>query len=1160
MAWLVALFCVFTFQTTLAAVEDRIQIHPLPPHMLSALQAADLADGFEPVPAPEVIVEALQRALAGSGNVRVTEGEQDKPAWPGQHNGALGAPAFPGEIILNPTARTPREIRVEQPEGLLSRNHRQGRQLSEEEARPLDARTAADFLQTYSTILRLDNPSAEKKLVRHFTDDLGKTHLRYDQYYQGVPVWPGQWQVSLDQGGRVERFSGAFVPTPKRVVMQPTVDRDRALGTAMRAVAHVQPMARGQDGEDGENETVDAELIVYAPGDRPERLAWKFTLELSLTQVWRVIVDAHADLVLDAYNIVPNSAVEVTGTGVLGDQLTVKAWFENEKYVLHDRTKSMYDPGKEEGVIATVDARNVFLDQPGFTAYEVEASSPTGPWLPDGISLHHNLSLTYDYFLEKHNWTSLDNKGHNVLALARLGDKMANAFWFPSLKILGFGDGQPYAADLTVVAHEFTHGVTTFTSNLEYRDQSGAINEAMSDIFAVAADAWVNNRINWNYGYISDAEKGGTRSLSNPGSFEVLGYAYPSRMSEYFHRNHPLLQRLVNQDYGGVHINNMIVSHAFYHLAEGLPAAIGIEKAARIFFRANTVHLLVNSQFVDARLACIRSAEELFGANSPEAQAAGAAFDVVEIFGGQPTPDVPPDIPDVPGMDSDLFLYFNTDFQTYYLARRETALGDPVTGVHFARLATAVIRPSVSRDGSLACYVSTDRDLVLQRTDNSGEFAQLNRQDIYSVAMSPDATKIAMVFLKQGKASNGIAVYDIETDTLTEYMLRSQAIDGPPVDNIQFAEIMTFSADGRILFYDAFSVFRKSDGSQIGAWALYALNLASGETFTLASNVDGLQIGNPALANTTSGILVLDVYDVGTNVNAIVALNLMDGKAHPIQQTHNMVAVPAFTGDDSGVVFSLRNTQNLTVSSMVIQPLANDRLTPQGDARVYLAEGFAGIIYRRGTYVAPNPRVDLSAESLSFGEVAVGQSRQETVTITNGGYGTLNIVELAVSGPDSGSFSLTGNCIGASLQRNASCAMLTTFTPTGPGTMTGTVMVRTNDPVQADKPLSLSGIGQATQQTGSLRITITPPEAAAAGAMWRRKGTMDWFASGATESDIAVDTYEIEFKPVPGWRPPGNVTVTVQAGTTQTSVSAYSEQGGVLPGVLMLLLDEVEKQ
>ncbi|NJL59420.1 MAG: M4 family metallopeptidase [Desulfobacteraceae bacterium] len=176
-----------------------------------------------------------------------------------------------------------------------------------------------------------------------------------------------------------------------------------------------------------------------------------------------------------------------------------------------------------------------------------------------------------------------------------------------------FGDGQPFAGALDVVAHELTHGITSYTANLVYQDQSGALNEAFSDIFGEAVEARTTGKADWKMGTnLSDT----IRLISNPSSLEIIsgsGRYYPSKMSRFYARGDSLLSKLENQDYGGVHINTTIVSHAFYLLAEGMSGAIGIQDAENFNFGALTYHLVSNSQFIDARLACITSAEELFG-------------------------------------------------------------------------------------------------------------------------------------------------------------------------------------------------------------------------------------------------------------------------------------------------------------------------------------------------------------------------------------------------------------------------------------------------------------------------------------------------------------------------------------------------------------------
>ncbi|GAB6060711.1 M4 family metallopeptidase [Desulfonatronum parangueonense] len=921
-----------------AAVLDDIHVHPLPAGISTALSAA-AADGHASAANPRDTVMALRAALSGylgdtfNGIAGLPEGKPVRTT-----RADTSSREIPDEIILKAGAQTPRQIVM--PVRDVVRTKAGGWSPNDQD---YHLEMAGDFLYVYRDVLRLADPDREKALVRYFQDGTGRAHVRYAQQYKDIPVWPAQWQISLTPDGRVERFSGAYAPTPKRLVLKPTVDSFRAIEIAFAVIAHA-----GLVVEDPSAVGIDEELIIFAPGDRPAILTWKVELHVSLDQVWRVLVDAHAGFVLDAYNTIPGVSSVVSGTGVLGDPIAVMGLKEGDAYVLLDTSKPMFDQTAESGVIMTLDARNTVSE----TLWHHTAPLPSGPWVADGLSLHRNMSLTYDYFHQVHDWSSFDGQGHDLVGITRIGQNYYNAFWNPHHKIMGYGDARPFVADLGVVAHEFTHGITSSTSDLVYRDQSGSANEAMSDIFGVAADAWAKGRINWIMGYI--AEDGGMRSLSDPGSIRIapdLPYVYPSRMSEYLGRDHPLWEMIGTDDHGGVHINNMIVSHAFYLMAEALPGAMGLERAAAIFFRANTVHLLSNSQFIDVRLACIASAEELYGKGSPEALIVAQAFDMVEIydpaFSGEPvSPRDPRDIPFLSGADNDIFLF--ATHEGTFLGRREAALGDPVQGVQLSSYPAAAIRPSVSRDGTFVSYVTIDDDMAVQVTDGSEDVEKLGMPGfVYSTSMSPDGNKYAFVLQDEEQPSNTIVVVDARTGEVVEYQLRVQLFDAPPKDMIRFAETMTFSADGNHLVYDAFSVFDVVGGDRIGAWAVYALDLTTGMNYPLVSSASGLHIGNPSLANTTNDVMTMDVYDPVSNTSTVITLNLLNGNMVPVHQIPGMVGVPAFTGDDQGIVFSYPNQEKMTGSSLSVQALAADRMTPQGEALWYLDEGFAGVVYRR---------------------------------------------------------------------------------------------------------------------------------------------------------------------------------------------------------------------
>jgi len=75
--------------------------------------------------------------------------------------------------------------------------------------------------------------------------------------------------------------------------------------------------------------------------------------------------------------------------------------------------------------------------------------------------------------------------------------------------------------------------------------------------------------------------------------------------------------------------------------------------------------------------------------------------------------------------------------------------------------------------------------------------------------------------------------------------------------------------------------------------------------------------------------------------------------------------------------------------------------------------------------------------------------------------------------------------------------------------------------------------------TGSLRVTIAPPECMAAGAQWRREGTTNWLDSGYTESGLLVGNHMVEFRDIPGWSTPGEMKVTISDGQTTNASGIY---------------------
>ena len=664
-----------------------------------------------------------------------------------------------------------------------------------------------------------------------------------------------------------------------------------------------------------------------------------------MTSRWLVVIDAVNGAELTAYSLVMHQQVAGSGVDLFGRTRPLNVWQQDGLFWMVDTSKPMFDPRfdwNNRGAIWIYDARNQELESSHHSL--VPSFSPTSGWLPDAVSASHNLSQAYDYYLERHNRDSFDDQGASIPAIVRIGgEHQNNAFWTGS--VLGFGDGLPFAGALDVVGHELTHAVIQYSANLIYQNQPGALNESFSDIFGEMIEARTTGRPDWLIGQAL-GDRRFMRNMANPAALTFDGHRpYPTKMSEFFY---------THEDDGGVHINSSIINRAFYLLAAGLNGAVGLRAAERIFYRALTVHLVQNSQFVDARLACIQAAEELFGPESVQARKTVEAFDAVEISdSAPPTPD-PPAIPSVRGPDSTLFVY-RDEFGNFGLGRREDALGDPAHGTQLATAIVAAARPSVSRNGEFAVFVNAQNDICFIGTDGSGEDC-LGLDFVASVAMSPDTRFFGFVLLDtQGNhPDNRITVVDVETRQDRTFTLKTPTYDGPATDTILRADAMDFTSDGQWVIYDALNAISFADGSQLRQWSLYALHLATGTNLPLIRPIPGLNIAYPALSQTSDNLLAFDVFDVARNQSTVYAANLNTGELATIATVAGSFSVPGYTGDDTAIVFTQRDPSVPLGFSLFRQPLATDHITPQGPASIWLRNADFGVIYRR-----PGPHTGL---------------------------------------------------------------------------------------------------------------------------------------------------------------------------------------------------------
>jgi bacillolysin len=917
--------------------------------------------------------------------------------------------------------------------------------------RERDEKTAREFLRSKRNLVRISNPDEELRLSRYSEDELGRRHLRYEQSYKGLPVWPAELNIHLDKYGNADLMNGAYVPSPRRLVTKPVLNVDAAIRQAHEVVPGSETAGNGK-----------SELIVYAPEDRMPRLAWKIEVPVSIESKWLVVIDALNGTTLTAFNQAMNANVAGSGTDLFGKKQQLNVWREGSQYYMVDTTKQMYDitskpPALDatRGAIMIYDMGNNSIPDNGNISLQlVKSQNPTSGWLSDAVSLAWCFSKTYDYYLSRHNRNSFDGKGCSIVGAVRWSRDLDNAMFSSDANMMFFGDGAPNAGSVDVVAHEFTHGVTTYESGLIYKNQSGALNEAFSDIFGEMVEAYSYGNADWINGAVLNDNGRNSKDPSHQKIDPGSGEYYPSKMSEFY---------ATTADNGGVHINCTILSHCCYLLAEGMQGAIGLRDAEKIFYRAQKFHLVSNSQFIDCRLACIASAEELFGENSSQAQKVAQAFDAVEIYDNNKTPE-PPSVTPVGGKDATMFVSYSSIYGGYYLTRQEDALGDSSEGSWISCYDIAQARPSVSGDGSLAFFVDGVNDACFIATDTDGNLCEEClgfAGEISSVAMSPDGQIYGFVLLDEfGEPDNSIMVVDLRPGGQSQtYTLVSPSIDGVALNTVMFADAMDFSSDNRYLLYDAYNVMQFNDGAMIGVWSIYAIDLLSGQTMALFGPLAGVDIGYPSISQTTNHLMTFDVLDESTGVSSILAVNLISSEYNVVGTVANTWGIPGFTGNDRAIVYTRKDSSTSTGYSLMKRALLADKITPTGASTLFMKDASYGVIYRRGDFNPPVPNISISPDSLNFGTVSVGGSLKKQITISNTGTSDLDIEKISIAGEHAPQFKIAGGCAGQTLPASGSCKFYVEFRPNSTGAKSAEISMKSNDPAKPTRNIQLSGAG-----------------------------------------------------------------------------------------------------
>ena len=543
------------------------------------------------------------------------------------------------------------------------------------------AAASIDFIAARPDLFGLRDPKSELRILRRESDQLGSTHVRFDQMYQGLPVWGCQKIVHFRDASTIYMVAGQTVPTPE-LSTTPKVTSANAETAALNAV---------KSAVGAEPVKTNPELVVY-PDQRVSKLAWQVVVSgvQNPTIKWRVFVDALTGAVLHQYNDVKEDGPTVsTGIGVNHITHTFNTYQFGPDYKMVDVSHPMYVPPvvNYQGLIVSYDYNTgqLITDPDDDNVFDDDSA------MQAAVSAHTFAAATYDYFLTSHGRNSYDNMGGNMTSYLHYGTNVNNAYGGGGTLTYGDGDGinyRPFSGDLDVVAHEMTHSVTDFTANLIYQFASGALNESYSDFFGKMVDS-----NNWLLGDdIRISAPGFLRSMQdphqgpNPARYP-FGYQ-PAHLSEW-------VDLPLSTDNGGVHINSGVPNKAGYIVAN----TIGRPEASQIWYRTLSVYLTPSSDMNFWGSMTLQSAKDLFGDPSPQVTAVVDALDSIgfTLVFANPTQIIP--------MGAKLGSVSDTTL-TISNYRSESVTIQSITTAHGKVVVTGTI-PQVLTTGSSSAYTVT---------------------------------------------------------------------------------------------------------------------------------------------------------------------------------------------------------------------------------------------------------------------------------------------------------------------------------------------------------------------------------------------------------------------------------------------------------------------
>lgn len=436
----------------------------------------------------------------------------------------------------------------------------------------------------------------------------GNTYYRFYQEYDGIPVYGRSIVIAVDENGASLSLSGNYLDV-SGIGTSPAIDESAAIDYAKQYY---------EEGTQISNKG----LVIYSLNEISKELAWQIeadnidiqetcfisaktgeVLKTISKRYFENVEDNARDIhVYDAQNsTLKYECVIVDSNGKVYSS-TEKGWVDERgnavKMVGENFNWNIYDGN--ETIIGTDGEYALKLTTLSILTELKPADSTSGKAMDALLKA----TVAYDFYEKELMRYSFDGTygaidivindfmntgGGNLYLIGDTENAYSGGWKEVPITVLSFGIDNSLSID--TVGHEYTHSVERSISNMEYQGESGALMEAYSDIFGEIIEDWSNGGVlDGSCDWVHNPSGSFPRNIITPeANSKMDGTSYPTN---YKGKNWVSTEDISQaNDYGGVHTNNTVISHAAYLMYNGISGnnpnfkALTTEDIAQLFYR-----------------------------------------------------------------------------------------------------------------------------------------------------------------------------------------------------------------------------------------------------------------------------------------------------------------------------------------------------------------------------------------------------------------------------------------------------------------------------------------------------------------------------------------------------------------------------------------------